>query len=69
MPDSAPPRALPALVGLALLLFALITWQVLADGPLVGVDERLSRAPRAAPPREQRNGDPGLQDAGGGRRG
>ncbi|MFE5598965.1 phosphatase PAP2 family protein [Streptomyces coelicoflavus] len=44
MPDSAPPRALPALVGLALLLFALITWQVLADGPLIGVDERLSRA-------------------------
>ncbi|MER6326394.1 phosphatase PAP2 family protein [Streptomyces coelicoflavus] len=44
MPDSAPPRALPALVGLALLLFALITWQVLADGPLVGVDERLSGA-------------------------
>ncbi|MFH8445830.1 phosphatase PAP2 family protein [Streptomyces sp. NPDC018026] len=43
MPDSAPPRTLPALVGLALLLFALITWQVLADGPLVAVDERLSR--------------------------
>ncbi|NEC28946.1 phosphatase PAP2 family protein [Streptomyces sp. SID8111] len=29
---------------LPLLLFALITWQVVADGPLVGVDERLSRA-------------------------
>ncbi|MFD5460713.1 hypothetical protein ACFWIR_37840, partial [Streptomyces olivaceus] len=26
------------------LLFALITWQVVADGPLAGVDERLSRA-------------------------
>ncbi|MFJ8149273.1 phosphatase PAP2 family protein [Streptomyces sp. NPDC096048] len=39
-----PPRALPALLGLPVLLFALITWQVLADGPLIGVDERLSRA-------------------------
>ncbi|MFD5056372.1 phosphatase PAP2 family protein [Streptomyces tendae] len=44
MPVSAPLRALSALVGLPLLLFALITWQVLADGPLVGVDERLSGA-------------------------
>ncbi|MEU9221589.1 phosphatase PAP2 family protein [Streptomyces sp. NPDC048376] len=44
MPVSVPPRALSALVGLPLLLFALITWQVVADGPLVGVDERLSRA-------------------------
>ncbi|MGV9393195.1 phosphatase PAP2 family protein [Streptomyces olivaceus] len=26
------------------LLFALITWQVVADGPLAGMDERLSRA-------------------------
>ncbi|MFJ5264602.1 phosphatase PAP2 family protein [Streptomyces sp. NPDC088387] len=25
-------------------LFALITWQVVADGPLIGLDERLSRA-------------------------
>lgn len=39
-----PPRALPALLALPVLLFALITWQVLADGPLIGVDERLSRA-------------------------
>ncbi|MEU0228829.1 phosphatase PAP2 family protein [Streptomyces sp. NPDC006284] len=37
------PRALAALVGVPVLLFALITWQVVADGPLVGVDERLSR--------------------------
>ncbi|MDX3370517.1 phosphatase PAP2 family protein [Streptomyces sp. ME02-6987-2C] len=44
MPVSAPPRALSALVGLPVLLFALITWQVVADGPLVGVDERLSGA-------------------------
>ncbi|MFE7433057.1 phosphatase PAP2 family protein [Streptomyces tendae] len=44
MPVSAPLRALSALVGLPLLLFALITWQVLADGPLVRVDERLSGA-------------------------
>ena len=27
-----------------LVLFALITWQVLADGPLLGLDERLSDA-------------------------
>ncbi|MFE0512541.1 hypothetical protein ACFW2E_22140, partial [Streptomyces sp. NPDC058964] len=33
-----PLSAVPAL------LFALITWQVMADGPLVRVDERLSRA-------------------------
>ncbi|MGW8064407.1 phosphatase PAP2 family protein [Streptomyces ziwulingensis] len=39
-----PPRALPPLLVLPVLLFALITWQVLADGPLIGVDERLSRA-------------------------
>ncbi|NDZ73753.1 phosphatase PAP2 family protein [Streptomyces sp. SID10362] len=44
MPVSARFRALPALVGLPVLLFALITWQVVADGPLVGVDERLSGA-------------------------
>ncbi|WCN03542.1 phosphatase PAP2 family protein [Streptomyces sp. M92] len=43
MPVS-PPRALPALLALPVLLFSLITWQVLADGPLIGVDERLSRA-------------------------
>ncbi|GAA2592568.1 MULTISPECIES: phosphatase PAP2 family protein [Streptomyces] len=43
MPVSALPRALSALVGLPVLLFALITWQVLVDGPLVGVDERVSR--------------------------
>ncbi|AQS67275.1 phosphatase PAP2 family protein [Streptomyces pactum] len=43
MPAS-PPRALAALVGLPALLFALITWQVVADGPLIGLDERLSGA-------------------------
>ncbi|WAZ24457.1 phosphatase PAP2 family protein [Streptomyces cinnabarinus] len=32
------------LLGLPALLFALSTWQVVADGPLVRVDERLSRA-------------------------
>ncbi|MFF8017147.1 phosphatase PAP2 family protein [Streptomyces sp. NPDC007929] len=31
------------LLALPALLFALITWQVAADGPLVGLDERLSR--------------------------
>lgn len=44
MPVSSRRRPPTALVGLSVLLFALITWQVLADGPLVGVDERLSRA-------------------------
>ncbi|CAL9598322.1 MULTISPECIES: phosphatase PAP2 family protein [unclassified Streptomyces] len=44
MPVPARSRVLPALVGLPALLFALITWQVVADGPLVTVDERLSRA-------------------------
>ncbi|CAL9314558.1 phosphatase PAP2 family protein [Streptomyces sp. SudanB91_2054] len=43
MPVS-PPRALPALLAPPVLLFALITWQVLVDGPLVGVDERASGA-------------------------
>ncbi|MFJ3666716.1 phosphatase PAP2 family protein [Streptomyces sp. NPDC090106] len=32
------------LLGLPALLFALITWQVVADGPLLRVDERLSKA-------------------------
>ncbi|GAA2558538.1 MULTISPECIES: phosphatase PAP2 family protein [Streptomyces] len=32
------------LLGPPVLLFALITWQVVADGPLVAADERLSRA-------------------------
>lgn len=32
------------LLGPPVLLFALITWQVVADGPLVDLDERLSRA-------------------------
>ncbi|MDT9700516.1 phosphatase PAP2 family protein [Streptomyces sp. P17] len=36
--------SLLGLLGLPALLFALITWQVVADGPLVRVDERLSRA-------------------------
>ncbi|MGC9498637.1 phosphatase PAP2 family protein [Streptomyces sp. WG7] len=44
MPVSPRPRTRSALVGLPVLLFALITWQVVADGPLTGVDERLSRA-------------------------
>ncbi|MET9257145.1 phosphatase PAP2 family protein [Streptomyces sp. NPDC003717] len=37
---------MPLLLGpvLLLALFALITWQVVADGPLVGADERVSRA-------------------------
>ncbi|GAA4807415.1 phosphatase PAP2 family protein [Streptomyces ziwulingensis] len=32
------------LLGAPVLLFALITWQVLTDGPLIRADERLSRA-------------------------
>ncbi len=32
------------LLAVPVLLFALITWQVVADGPLVGLDERVSRA-------------------------
>ncbi|GGV74730.1 membrane protein [Streptomyces griseoloalbus] len=32
------------LLGPPVLLFALITWQVVVDGPLVDLDERLSRA-------------------------
>ncbi|WP_406182723.1 phosphatase PAP2 family protein [Streptomyces canus] len=32
------------LLGSAVLLFALITWQVVEDGPLLRVDERVSRA-------------------------
>ncbi|MGW1728504.1 phosphatase PAP2 family protein [Streptomyces sp. NPDC002306] len=35
----SPPLLLP---GVSALLFALITWQVVADGPLLRVDERLS---------------------------
>lgn len=42
MPLSARPRVLPALVGLCVLVFALITWQIVTDGPLAGADERLS---------------------------
>ncbi|WP_371132007.1 phosphatase PAP2 family protein [Streptomyces sp. cf386] len=38
------PTSLFLLLGLPALLFALITWQVVADGPLVRVDERASRA-------------------------
>ncbi|GGY50621.1 phosphatase PAP2 family protein [Streptomyces djakartensis] len=37
------PRPVALLVGLPALLFALITWQVVVDGPLVAADERLSR--------------------------
>ncbi|MGW4276734.1 phosphatase PAP2 family protein, partial [Streptomyces seoulensis] len=32
------------LVGLPAVLFALITWQVVGNGPLLGADRRLSRA-------------------------
>ncbi|NUO41231.1 MAG: phosphatase PAP2 family protein [Streptomyces sp.] len=35
---------LSLLLGLPALLFALVTWQVVADGPLLRVDERVSRA-------------------------
>lgn len=35
--------SLALLLGLPAVLFALITWQVLADGPLLGLDRRLSR--------------------------
>ncbi|MFI6036157.1 phosphatase PAP2 family protein [Streptomyces sp. NPDC051315] len=35
---------LTLLLGVPALLFALLTWQVAADGPLLRVDERLSRA-------------------------
>ncbi|MCX4988098.1 MULTISPECIES: phosphatase PAP2 family protein [unclassified Streptomyces] len=34
----------PLLFGLLALCFVLITWQVVADGPLLGLDERLSGA-------------------------
>ncbi|MGV9276568.1 phosphatase PAP2 family protein [Streptomyces griseosporeus] len=34
---------LTLLLGLPAVLFALMTWQVLADGPLLGTDRRLSR--------------------------
>ncbi|MET9682256.1 phosphatase PAP2 family protein [Streptomyces coeruleorubidus] len=36
------PRFPALLLGLPVLLFALITWQVVADGPLVRLDERVS---------------------------
>ncbi|MYU25080.1 phosphatase PAP2 family protein [Streptomyces sp. SID8352] len=45
-PPSAPPRT-PGplgLLGAPLLLLAVLTWQVLADGPVLRVDEWLSRA-------------------------
>ncbi|MFI9764577.1 phosphatase PAP2 family protein [Streptomyces sp. NPDC051963] len=38
------PTSFLLLLGLPALLFALITWQVVDDGPLLRVDERLSRA-------------------------
>ncbi|MEU0212750.1 phosphatase PAP2 family protein [Streptomyces canus] len=38
------PAFLIFLLGSAVLLFALITWQVVEDGPLLRVDERVSRA-------------------------
>jgi undecaprenyl-diphosphatase len=37
------PRIPALLLGVPALLFALITWQVVADGPLVRLDERVSR--------------------------
>ncbi|WP_338783434.1 phosphatase PAP2 family protein [Streptomyces sp. DG1A-41] len=37
------PGALTLLFGFPALLFALITWQVVADGPLLRLDERVSR--------------------------
>jgi undecaprenyl-diphosphatase len=44
-PATAQRPRLPALLlGIPALLFALITWQVVADGPLVSLDERVSRA-------------------------
>ncbi|MBX9395672.1 phosphatase PAP2 family protein [Streptomyces sp. TRM72054] len=39
-----PVPVLPLLLALPAVLFVLITWQVVADGPLVRLDERLSRA-------------------------
>jgi undecaprenyl-diphosphatase len=38
------PAFLTLLLGIPALLFALITWQVVEDGPLLRVDERISRA-------------------------
>ncbi|MFE6286908.1 phosphatase PAP2 family protein [Streptomyces sp. NPDC057877] len=43
MPFAPPSRSLPALVAAAVALFALLTWQVATDGPLIGVDERVGR--------------------------
>jgi undecaprenyl-diphosphatase len=40
---AAPPGSLALLFALPAVLFALITWQVVADGPLVRLDARLSR--------------------------
>ncbi|MFE6094925.1 phosphatase PAP2 family protein [Streptomyces massasporeus] len=40
---AALPGSVALLLALPALLFALITWQVAADGPLVRLDERLSR--------------------------
>ncbi|MFF5966365.1 phosphatase PAP2 family protein [Streptomyces collinus] len=40
---TTPPGSVALLLALPALLFALITWQVVADGPLVRLDERLSR--------------------------
>ncbi|MFD8198771.1 phosphatase PAP2 family protein [Streptomyces sp. NPDC003470] len=46
MPVSSPRplRGPLGLLAVPVLLFVLITWQVVADGPLVGMDERVSRA-------------------------
>ncbi|WP_077798855.1 phosphatase PAP2 family protein [Streptomyces sp. JHA26] len=42
--SSRPFRGPSGLLAVPALLFALITWQVVADGPLVGLDEWVSRA-------------------------
>ncbi|MEU3853059.1 phosphatase PAP2 family protein [Streptomyces sp. NPDC029554] len=42
-PSRVRPGPLVPLLGLPALLFALITWQVVADGPLLRLDERFSR--------------------------
>ncbi len=45
------PYALPLLLGLCALAFALLTWQVVSEGPLLRADERLSGALAGRQPR------------------